>query len=168
MNHGVAVPRLFGVATFVTFVPCMYFSEEWHKPDCGRAGGQCRRVNYRARLLGPGPGSSAEAQFNAASALASLADDDQNKVLISAAGAIPRLVQLLGPASSARMRSSAARTLADLAEENEEISAVIDATGCTPLMRQLLEPRSSAGGQAHTADDLERRRAFYVRRPDRT
>ncbi|KAG1678302.1 hypothetical protein FOA52_013923 [Chlamydomonas sp. UWO 241] len=89
------------------------------------------------------------AQCEAAEALAVFADDGaQNQATIAAAGAIPRLVKLLGPGSTDRMHEAAAAALCNLALNNSEnkvtIGRAIATAGAIPLLVKLVEPGTPA------------------------
>ncbi|KAG1666567.1 hypothetical protein FOA52_000534 [Chlamydomonas sp. UWO 241] len=72
---------------------------------------------------------------------------------IAAAGAIPCLVQLLGPGSSADVHETSADALAALAE-NDHIHSAISAAGAIPALVKLLGPESSADVQIAAAGAL--------------
>ncbi|KAG1660175.1 hypothetical protein FOA52_005275 [Chlamydomonas sp. UWO 241] len=91
------------------------------------------------------PESLADVLREAAGALADMAAGHaQNRATITAAGAIPLLVQLLGPESSAGVQQEAARALFDLAARHAQNQGTINDAGAVPALLKLLRPESSA------------------------
>jgi hypothetical protein len=84
-------------------------------------------------------------QRQALEALSTLCLDDAHNSLaaIVAAGAVPSLVQLLGPGSSAEVQALAARALTSLAWDDDIVVTII-AAGAIPPLVQLLGHGSSA------------------------
>jgi hypothetical protein len=108
-----------------------------------------RDVRNIVRKLGAGARPSQ--QMEAAKMIAGLADDGAATAAIVSAGAIPPLVQLLGPgASSAEVPYYAAASLSNLAQ-TAELAATIAAAGAVPLLVQLLGPGSTAEVQRNAA-----------------
>jgi hypothetical protein len=96
-----------------------------------------------------GPAAPVKVQVYATQVIMFLAEIADHVASISAAGAIPRLVQFLDPGDGppAVMQGFAAATLGCLAAVNAEDSATIAASGAISLMVQLLKPGSPAGVQ---------------------
>ncbi|KAG1661098.1 hypothetical protein FOA52_012087 [Chlamydomonas sp. UWO 241] len=96
-------------------------------------------------------------QNAAAVALRSLARrNSQNQVAITAAGAIPPLVKLLGADSSAAVQQAAARALRSLAwSDDAHIHDAITTAGAFPSLVKLLGPGSSSHVQATGARALQ-------------
>ena len=102
-------------------------------------------------LLGAG---SAEAQEHVTHLLLTLASDATNRVAISKAGAIPRLISQIsagaGVQSSIKAQELAAAVLSKLSGDSDSnVSQIASASGIKPLIRLLSSPSGQA--QAHAA-----------------
>ena len=102
-------------------------------------------------LLG---GGSSESQEHVTHLLLTLASDSTNRVAISKAGAIPRLIAQLSPqsggATSTKAQELASCVLAKLSGDSlENVGAIAAAGGIAPLIRLLRSP--SAQAQAYAA-----------------
>ncbi|KAG1666574.1 hypothetical protein FOA52_000541 [Chlamydomonas sp. UWO 241] len=119
-------------------------------------------IPYLVQLLGPGSSAdvhetSALAALTAlaAHALAALAENDHIHSAISAAGAIPALVKLLGPESSADVQIAAAGALHNLADNlDAQHHSAITAAGAILALVRLLGPDVLAHVQEAVVDAL--------------
>ncbi|KAG1658971.1 hypothetical protein FOA52_004387 [Chlamydomonas sp. UWO 241] len=113
-----------------------------------------RDVRSLVRKLGAHarPSQQKEALFTIAG-LSVFGGDSDTLVAIASAGAIPPLVQLLGPGSSAEVREDAAAALCNLAQHHDN-QVAIAAAGAIPLLVQLLAPGISANVQQNAAAAL--------------
>ncbi|KAG1662833.1 hypothetical protein FOA52_009047 [Chlamydomonas sp. UWO 241] len=94
------------------------------------------------------------ASADAARALGNIALDAESAHTITAAGAIPLLVQLLGPGSPADAHSAASGALMSLALGCAEAVAAIAAAGAISPLVQLLRPGSPLDIQKTVAGAL--------------
>jgi HEAT repeat protein len=109
------------------------------------------------------PGSSAVVQQAAADALSDLAAGHaDNAAAIVDAGAIPRLVQLLGPEYRDYVRKKAAWALHNLAAGHCAQQAAISAAGAVPSFELLLGPGSSANMKAAAVCALWNMAALHI------
>ena len=79
--------------------------------------------------------------------LSLLSVNNDNKVLVASAGAIPFLVALLGPHSSSDVQRSAAYVLCNISLENDNNKVLVASAGAIPSLVALLGPHSSADVQ---------------------
>ncbi|KAG1670664.1 hypothetical protein FOA52_010939 [Chlamydomonas sp. UWO 241] len=103
------------------------------------------------------PNMPPDMQKDAAEALAYMIDDKdveaalEARDAITAAGAIPALVQLLGPDCSSDVQAAAARVLHNLAGDHAQNQSAISAAGAIPALVQMLGPDCSAEVQEEAA-----------------
>jgi hypothetical protein len=93
-------------------------------------------------------------QQHATAALCDLAAYDGVAVAIAAAGAVPLLVQLLGPGSSENVQLHAAGVLATIAGTNAENAVAAVDAGAVLLLVQLLGTGKTALAQQNAAGTL--------------
>ncbi|KAG1656168.1 hypothetical protein FOA52_008707 [Chlamydomonas sp. UWO 241] len=88
------------------------------------------------------PSSTEETQASTSEALLRLAFNGETAAIIAAAGAIPRLVQLLGPGSYDVTKQVALQALQVLRDSNADNRAAIAAAGATANLLQEMQAQS--------------------------